>query len=103
MKPLVGLLVLAATSAVPAGRSADPPRPAPPARVDYNRDVRPILAENCFKCHGRDEKARKAGLRLDTREGLLGETSTGRAVVPKDPAKSDLIARISASDPTEVM
>ena len=93
MKPSAGLLALAAVVCVVPSARGDPPA----ARVDYNRDVRPILAENCFQCHGRDEKARKADLRLDTRDGLRA------AVVPNDPGKSALIERVTAHDPAEVM
>jgi mono/diheme cytochrome c family protein len=78
---------------------------APPAgKVDFARDVLPILSANCFTCHGPDEKPRKAGLRLD-----LGETATkklrsgARAVVPGDPKNSELIARIFTNDPDERM
>src|ERR1043166_9480785 len=66
--------------------------------IDYNWDVRPILSENCFQCHGPDEKARRAGLRLDQAEGatrVLNEKTGSRAVVPGNPEQSELIRRIS--------
>lgn len=73
---------------------------AQPARtVEFNRDVRPILADNCFTCHGPARTARKAGLRLDTRDGLFAEET----VVPGKPAQSKLIERVSAHDPKRVM
>jgi hypothetical protein len=72
--------------------------------IDYNRDVRPILADRCFACHGPDAAARKAGLRLDTREGALALVADGRtAVVAGDPAHSELVARIHSNDPDLVM
>jgi hypothetical protein len=67
--------------------------------VEYNRDVRPILAENCFPCHGPDSAARKADLRLDRREGAID----AGAVTPGDPAASELIARINSSNRKELM
>ncbi len=70
-----------------------------PTRIDFNRDIRPILSENCFHCHGTDANQRKAKLRLDTREGALGKG----AVVPGKPAESEMIARILSSDPDEQM
>ena len=73
------------------------------AQVDFNRDVRPILSERCFKCHGFDEAARKAKLRLDTADGLLGMRKDGAPVVPSDPTRSLLIQRIEHTDPDEVM
>jgi mono/diheme cytochrome c family protein len=69
---------------------------APP--VDYSRDVRPILANACYACHGPDEKTRKAGLRLDLRESAVR-----KAIKPGDPAASSLIERIVSTDPDEVM
>jgi mono/diheme cytochrome c family protein len=75
-----------------------------PAAVDFNRDIQPILSENCFQCHGPDEKSRKARLRLDRPEGAFGSTESGAtAVVPGKPAESELIVRIFATDPEDVM
>jgi hypothetical protein len=72
-------------------------------KVRYNRDVRPILAENCFACHGFDPKHREAGLRLDTFEGATREKDGVRAIVPGDVAKSEAFSRILSSDKDEVM
>ena len=73
-------------------------------RIDYNRDIRPILADACFSCHGPDEKHRKAKLRLDSREGLLGEARSGnRIIVPGKPEQSELWARVSSDDASTVM
>ena len=69
------------------------------AGLQYNRDVRPILAENCFPCHGPDSAARKADLRLDKREAAV----KAGAIAPGDIEASELIARITAADPKEVM
>jgi len=72
--------------------------------IDFNREVRPILSENCYKCHGPDEAARKARLRFDIRaEALKPAKSDRTAIVPGSPEKSELIARITASDPDDRM
>ena len=71
--------------------------------VRFNRDVRPILADNCFACHGQDAKHRKAKLRLDQSEGALAERDGVRAIVPGDLAKSEAWARITSKDEDEVM
>src|SRR5580765_6706904 len=76
--------------------------PTPP--VDFNQEVRPILSENCYKCHGPDEAARKARLRFDVRtEALKPAKSDRTAIVPGSPEKSELIARITAADPDDRM
>src|SRR5262245_17378940 len=67
------------------------------AKPEFNRDVRPILADHCFACHGPDDKARKADLRLDRRDDAL-------AVIDlKKPAESELVKRITSADKTERM
>src|SRR5689334_12839516 len=74
------------------------------APVDYTRDVRPILSQHCFKCHGPDDNARKAGLRLDRRPGDMGKPKSGEAtIVPGQPDASELVRRIESDDDTEVM
>jgi hypothetical protein len=83
---LAPALLASAATATPA--SADEP-------IGYNRDVRPILAENCFACHGPDSAARKADLRLDKREAAI---EMG-AISPGKPDESELIARINSEDP----
>src|SRR5262245_6133761 len=70
--------------------------------VDFQRDVRPILADNCFKCHGPDEKARKGKLRLDVRDAALKGGRSGPAIVPGKDA-SELLKRVVSAEPTEVM
>jgi mono/diheme cytochrome c family protein len=72
---------------------------AAPASVDYGRDVRPILSENCFYCHGQDGNKRKAKLQLNT---LAGQR-TNEMIVPGQPAKSEVIRRLLSTDPDEQM
>ena len=65
-------------------------------RVDFNREVRPILSDMCFKCHGPDAAERKAGLRLDRQDGAIAKLESGTAaIVPEKPEDGQLLARIS--------
>src|SRR5262245_33446403 len=77
--------------------------PAPEAAVDFDRDVRPLLSDHCFRCHGPDPGARKAGLRLDTREGAMADHDGMRAVVPGDPEHSALLERLNDPDDDDRM
>ena len=71
----------------------------PGERVDFNFEVRPILSDRCFFCHGPDEKARKAKLRLDQREGLFEVRKGGTFVVkPGQAEASELVRRIFTTD-----
>jgi len=89
--------------AVASSPEMDPARAAT-AEIGFNRDIRPIFAENCMACHGPDNNKRKAGLRLDTREGLFEKTPKREpAVVPGKPDKSELWRRVTATDPDDVM
>ena len=71
--------------------------------ISFNRDVRPILSANCFSCHGPDKKARKAKLRLDTREGALFDLGGYRALEPGKADDSELILRVETDDPDDRM
>ncbi len=71
--------------------------------IEYNRDVRPLLAEKCFRCHGPDASARQAGLRLDEPGTMLREADRAPAIDPGNPANSEVIRRIVSLNPHERM
>ena len=76
----------------------------PSPRLSFNRDIRPILSDNCFACHGPDSGNRQAGLRLDVAERATAELESGtRAIVPGKADASELLARIVATDADTVM
>jgi hypothetical protein len=72
--------------------AADPPKPAPEQVEFFEKKVRPVLAENCYRCHG--EKKQSAGLRLDTAAGMKQGADDGPVLVPGDPEKSRLVASV---------
>ncbi len=72
-------------------------------RLDFNRDVRPVLAAKCYACHGPDEDKREAGLRLDLREGATADLGGHRAIEPGRPQASEAWLRIVSEDPDDVM
>src|SRR5262245_11445382 len=80
------------------------PAAAGPTTIQYTRDIRPILSDKCFRCHGPDEKQRRGELRLDIRAEALRPAQSGeKPIVPRDPAKSELVRRIFATESKEVM
>jgi len=88
-------------SFVAAGLLAADSTPEP---VRFNRDIRPIMSDTCFHCHGFDPKSRKGGLRLDIREEALKAGKSGEiAIVPGKPDESEIIKRIFSTDAEDVM
>ena len=103
MKTRIFLLVLIPAYLVllmrprPGVSGLPPETPAKP--VDFDRDIRPILADNCFACHGPDAKQRMANLRLDQKEALFADRGGYRIVTPGKPAESKIYQKISSTDP----
>lgn len=94
MRPLA-LLVAALSFVAPFAAAADTAQP----RVSFNRDIRPIMSDTCFHCHGFDASTRKAGMRLDIREEALKRTKGGFIpIVPGKPDESEIILRIQDTD-----
>ncbi|MFN0120128.1 MAG: DUF1553 domain-containing protein [Blastocatellia bacterium] len=105
---LAGLWLLAPGEWPPArtqAQQAPAQMPArPPAPIDFNRDIRPILADKCWVCHGPDAPSKKVTLRLDSEAGMRVALSGARhAVVPGNPGQSEMIRRINATDPGDRM
>ena len=104
LRLLFAWTVICAAASTPA---AEPAASQPvPDKVDFNRDIRPILSNQCAKCHGPDAKERKGGtdgLRLDVREAAVADLGGYAAIVPGHPEKSALVERIRSSDDEERM
>jgi hypothetical protein len=93
MRLFRGFWLAMSVAAVPAAARAED-------RVSFARDIRPILSDTCFLCHGPDETERKADLRLDTRHGALGQRDGAAPFVPGKPDDSEAWIRMTADDPT---
>jgi hypothetical protein len=96
MKVCAGFAVLLAVAVAAEASEAE-------QTVNFNRDIRPILAKNCFACHGPDEGSRKSELRLDTLEGATADLGGQRALVPGQPEKSELVRRVESLDADVLM
>ena len=95
--PLLGVLVA-------GGFGWAAPRAEGSEKIRFNRDIRPILSDHCFACHGFDKNKRDSGLRLDIREEALRPAKSGStAIVPGAPEASEFVARILSEDPDDVM
>ena len=90
MRPILGVVVLAVTLAPDLSTAQE---------VEFNRDIRPIFSDKCYTCHGPDKANRKSKLRFDTEAGAKQDLGGHFAIVPGDPAKSELVRRITAEKP----
>lgn len=99
----LGLVGFFAATAVASAAASEANSTQAIATVDFNTQIRPIISSKCFACHGPDEGSRKAKLRLDVRSEAIKERDGVRAIVPGDPAASEVVRRITATDPDEVM
>src|SRR4051812_14822011 len=97
-KTVLGV-ALCVLSGVARGDDKDKDKDTSSGKLLFNRDIRPILSENCFACHGPDSASRKANLRLDKREAAI----EAGAIEPGDTEGSELLARITATDRDQIM
>jgi hypothetical protein len=90
-------MIVASSGMLSSAQGATPPK------VEYNRDIRPILSDKCFRCHGPDGAQRQADLRLDRREDAVTEQGESGAIVPGKPDESEVVRRIVSTDADERM
>jgi len=96
-------LAKASTSGLVSARVAAVAGLPAPEPIQYGRDIRPILSDRCFLCHGPDRAHQQAGLRLDIRDEAIAPRKNGAAIVPGNAEASDLWRRITSHDPSKVM
>src|SRR6185295_3177832 len=96
-------IILAAALIANVSRASDAHPPIVKGKVDFRRDILPIISAKCFSCHGPDETARKAKLRLDVRDEAIKDRKGTFAIKPGDLVHSELWSRINAKDPDDVM
>ncbi len=97
---LVAVIVMSAVAALISNRQAS----AQSSPISFNRDIRPIFSDTCFRCHGPDKNARKAGLRLDIREEAIKKSRSGiTPIIPGKPDESEIVRRIFSRDKSEMM
>src|SRR5690349_12157530 len=103
--PALKCLAVLVLSSIWLGPTASRAAAPLPAKIDYNRDVRPIFSDTCFACHGPDKNTRKSNLRLDTKEGAFAALKSGKGhvVAPGKPEESEVYRRISTKDPDDLM
>ncbi len=98
---ILRMMVVALSLLAAAVQAAEP---ASPGKIDFNYEIRPILSDKCFNCHGPDARNRKAGLRLDTKDGAFAKLkSDGHAIVPGNLDESELVERITSEDESDRM
>ncbi|MDP7560939.1 MAG: c-type cytochrome domain-containing protein, partial [Planctomycetota bacterium] len=72
-------------------------------KIRFGRDIRPILSDRCFQCHGRDPSTREEDLRLDLQEEATADRGGYAVIVPGNPGESELWLRVNSDDPDEFM
>src|SRR5438445_11050000 len=96
-------LTLLAMCSIGAAFAASAKKQSATDPVDFSSQIRPIISSKCFSCHGPDESSRKAKLRLDVREEAIKDRKGTRAIVPGVLEQSELVRRITATDPDDKM